>query len=46
MASSGKITFVLGGARSGKSSNLFMWAVIGLALGWFIQTYAKSEVEG
>lgn len=28
------------------ATNLFMWAVIGLALGWFIQTYAKSEVEG
>lgn len=28
------------------ATNLFMWAVIGLALGWFIQAYAKSEVEG
>lgn len=28
------------------ATNLFMWVVIGLALGWFIQTYAKSEVEG
>ncbi|MFC7064617.1 CbtA family protein [Brucella rhizosphaerae] len=28
------------------ATNLFMWVVIGLALGWFIQAYAKSEVEG
>lgn len=28
------------------ATNLFMWAVIGLALGWFIQNYAKSEVDG
>lgn len=28
------------------ATNLFMWAVIGLALGWFIQTYAASEIEG
>ncbi|KAB2664971.1 cobalt transporter [Brucella tritici] len=28
------------------ATNLFMWAVIGLALGWFIQHYASSEIEG
>ncbi|QTN99057.1 CbtA family protein [Brucella sp. 458] len=28
------------------ATNLFMWAVIGLALGWFIQHYASSEMEG
>lgn len=28
------------------ATNLFMWAVIGLALGWFIQHYAASDVEG
>jgi cobalt transporter subunit CbtA len=28
------------------ATNLFMWAVIGLALGWFIQAYAKSDIEG
>ncbi|NKC02635.1 CbtA family protein [Brucella haematophila] len=28
------------------ATNLFMWAVIGLALGWFIQHYAASELEG
>lgn len=28
------------------ATNLFMWAVIGLALGWFIQVYAKSDIEG
>lgn len=28
------------------ATNLFMWAVIGLALGWFIQHYASSELEG
>ena len=28
------------------ATNLFMWVVIGLALGWFIQAYAMSEVEG
>lgn len=28
------------------ATNLFLWAVIGLALGWFIQTYAASDVEG
>ncbi|WP_273726499.1 CbtA family protein [Brucella gallinifaecis] len=28
------------------ATNLFMWALIGLALGWFIQAYAKSEIEG
>ncbi|MBR7651244.1 CbtA family protein [Brucella oryzae] len=27
------------------ATNLFMWAVIGLALGWFIQHYASSEIE-
>ncbi|MBC2885841.1 CbtA family protein [Ochrobactrum sp. CM-21-5] len=28
------------------ATNLFMWAVIGLTLGWFIQRYASSEIEG
>ncbi|MEJ5019718.1 CbtA family protein [Ochrobactrum vermis] len=28
------------------ATNLFMWAVIGLALGWFIQHYASSEIKG
>ncbi|MBB5701663.1 cobalt transporter subunit CbtA [Ochrobactrum daejeonense] len=28
------------------ATNLFMWAVIGLALGWFIQHYASPEIEG
>lgn len=28
------------------ATNLFMWAVIGLALGGFIQHYASSEIEG
>ncbi len=28
------------------ATNLFMWAVIGLALGWFIEHYASSEIEG
>ncbi|WP_139976141.1 CbtA family protein [Ochrobactrum sp. CGA5] len=28
------------------ATNLFMWAVIGLTLGWFIQHYASSEIEG
>ncbi len=28
------------------ATNLFMWAVIGLVLGWFIQHYASSEIEG
>jgi len=28
------------------ATNLFLWAVIGLALGWFIQHYASSEIEG
>lgn len=28
------------------ATNLFMWAVIGLALGWFIQHYATAELEG
>ncbi|OYR22713.1 CbtA family protein [Brucella thiophenivorans] len=32
-------------AVSSLATNLFLWAVIGFALGWFIQTYAKSEVE-
>lgn len=27
-------------------TNLFMWVAIGLALGWFIQTYAAPEIEG
>lgn len=28
------------------ATNLFMWAVIGFALGWFIQRYAPYEIEG
>lgn len=28
------------------ATNLFMWAALGLALGWFIQHYASSEIEG
>lgn len=28
------------------ATNLFMWAVIGLALGWFIHHYASSEIGG
>jgi len=28
------------------ATNLFMWAVIGLAFGWFIEHYASSEIEG
>ncbi|WP_343314639.1 CbtA family protein [Brucella sp. BE17] len=33
-------------AVSSLATNLFLWAVIGLALGWFIQTYASTEIEG
>lgn len=33
-------------AVSSLATNLFLWAVIGLALGWFIQNYASSDVEG
>jgi len=33
-------------AVSSLATNLFLWAVIGLALGWFIQNYASSEIEG
>lgn len=28
------------------ATNLFMWAVLGLALGWMLQRYAASELEG
>jgi len=33
-------------AVSSLATNLFLWAVIGLALGWFIQNYATSDIEG
>ncbi|WP_420962827.1 CbtA family protein [Brucella sp. IR073] len=28
------------------ATNLFMWAVLGLALGWLLQRYAGGELEG
>ncbi|PYE90036.1 CbtA family protein [Phyllobacterium leguminum] len=28
------------------ATNLFMWAVLGLALGWMLQRYASAELEG
>ncbi|RCS25376.1 cobalt transporter [Phyllobacterium salinisoli] len=28
------------------ATNLFMWTVLGLALGWMLQRYAASEIEG
>ncbi|PRD45089.1 cobalt transporter [Phyllobacterium phragmitis] len=28
------------------ATNLFMWAVLGLALGWMLQRYAAAEIEG
>jgi len=28
------------------ATNLFMWAVLGLALGWLLQRYASAELEG
>lgn len=28
------------------ATNLFMWAVLGLALGWLLQRYAGAEMEG
>lgn len=33
-------------AVSSLATNLFLWSVIGLLLGWFIQTYASTEIEG
>lgn len=33
-------------AVSTLATNLFFWVVLGTALGWFIQKYAESELEG
>ncbi len=32
-------------AVSTLATNLFFWVVLGLALGWFLQTYAESELD-
>lgn len=33
-------------AVSSLATNLFLWSVIGFLLGWYIQTYASTEIEG